>query len=107
MVSDIKGVHPPSLSAPHTLKIHVQDCPFLEAGTSSECCTGSVILRSGYSTVPMPCYRTDILADSSVCPHCDQLWALQDDDSFYALDPETMDKAAEFYRAGKTGVMKK
>ena len=107
MVTDIKGVHSPSLSAPRTLKIHVKDCPFLDAGTSSECCTGSVILRSGHSTVSMPCYRTDILANSSVCAHCDQLWALQDDDSFYALDPKTMEEAAEFYRAGKTGVMKK
>ena len=107
LVSDTKGVHPPSLSAPRTLKIQVKDCPFLEAGTSSECCTGSVISRSGHSTVSMPCYRTDILADSSVCAHCDQLWALQDDDSFYTLAPKTMDKAAEFYRAGKTDVMKK
>ena len=47
------------------------------------------------------------MADSSVCEHCDQLWALQNDDGFYVLEPETMDKAAQFYEAGKTGVMKK
>ena len=107
LVADIKGIHPPSLTAPRTLKIHVEDCPFLEAVTSSECCTGSIISRSGHSTISMPCYRTDILADSSVCSHCDQLWALQGDDNCYTLNPKSMDKAAEFYRAGKTGVMRK
>ena len=81
MVTDIKGVHPPSLSVPHTLKIHTNDWPFLEVGTSSECYTGSVILLNGHFTVSMSCYHTDILTDSSVYVHYDQLWSLQDDDS--------------------------
>ena len=107
LVTDIKGVHPPSLTAPNTLKIFAEDCPFLDAGTSSECCTGCVIWRTGHSTVCVPCFRTDILEDNSVCAHCEQLWAAPNESGFYVLNPETMDKAAEFYKPGKTGVMKK
>ena len=55
----------------------------------------------------MPCYRTDILHDNSVCAHCNELWAARDGAGFYALKPEAMGKAAEFYKPGKTGVMKK
>ena len=107
IVADIKGIHPPSLTAPKTLRIHAEECPFLEAGTSSDCCEGSIICRSGHSTISMPCYRTDLLSDSSLCEHCQQLWATQDGDGFYVLDPETMDKAAQYYAPGMTGVMKK
>ena len=107
MAADIKGVHPASLIAPKTLKIHAADCPFLEAGISNDCCTGAVLGRAGHLTVSLPCYRTDILADSSVCAHCEQLWASENEEGMYELKPEVMDKAAEFYTAGKTGVMKK
>ena len=107
MVGDVKGIHPPSLEAPQTLKIHSKACPFLEAGTSAECCAGSIISRSGHATVSMPCYRTDLQADNAVCAHCEQLWAARDEEGFYILDPKTMDKAAEFYKPGKSGVMKK
>ena len=107
LVADIKGIHPPSLSAPKTLRISAHDCPFLQAGTSSECCTGCVISRTGHLTISMPCYRTDLLADNSVCARCEQLWASPGEDGNFALDPKTMDKAADFYKPGKTGVMKK
>ena len=107
LVADIKGIHPPSLTAPKTLRIHMDECPFLEAGTSSDCCTGSIIGRSGHSTISMPCYRTDLLADNSLCEHCQQLWAAHDEEGYYMLDPKTMDKAALFYKAGRTGVLRK
>lgn len=107
LVSDVKGVHPPSLSSPLTLRIHSDDCPFLGAGTSAECCTGSVLARTGHLTVSMPCYRTDILHDNSVCAHCNELWAANDSDGFYSLKPGAMEKAADLYKPGKTGVMKK
>ena len=42
MVADVKGVHPPSLSAPRTLRISSKDCPFLQAGLSNDGCAGSV-----------------------------------------------------------------
>ena len=82
IVSDIKGIHPPSLKALRTLRIHSDNCPFLEGGTSDQCCAGSVISRCGHLTVSLPCYRTDLLADSSVCEHCEELWADQDKDGF-------------------------
>ena len=107
MVGDVKGIHPPSLDAPRTLVVHVHNCPFLNAGTSNDCCTGSILGRSGHATVTMPCYRTDIPADSTVCPHCNELWAFPDEDNMCKLDVATMPKAAEFYKAGKTGVMRK
>ena len=107
LVADIKGIHPPSLSAPLTLRIHAKDCPFLETTISAECCTGSVLCRSGHATLSMPCYRTDLLADSTVCDHCDELWAQRDENGFYVLDPAKMEKAAQVYKPGKTGVMKK
>ena len=107
MVADVKGVHPPSLSMPRTLRISSADCPFLQAGISNDGCAGSVLARAGHLTVSMPCYRTDILADSSLCEHCEQLWAVEGPDGHYCLDPEKMDKAAAFYIAGKTGVMHK
>ena len=107
LVADIKGIHPPSLSAPLTLRIHAKDCPFLETTISAECCTGSVLCRSGHATLSMPCYRTDLLADSTVCDHCEELWAQRDENGFYVLDPAKMEKAAQVYKPGKTGVMKK
>ena len=55
----------------------------------------------------MPCFRTDILPDSSICAHCEQLWTFQDDNNCFVLDPESMDKVAEFYRSDKSVVMKK
>ena len=107
MVGDVKGIHPPSLDAPRTLSVHVHNCPFLNAGTSNDCCTGSILARSGHATVTMPCYRTDIPADSTVCAHCNELWAFPDDDNVCKLDVATMPKAAEFYQPGKTGVMRR
>ena len=107
LVTDIKGVHPPSVAAPSTLKIHGDDCPFIGAGTSADCCTGSVLARRGHLTVSMPCYRTDVLHDNSLCAHCEELWADKDDAGFYVLKPKLMKKAAEVYKAGQSGVMKK
>ena len=107
LVADVKGVHQPSLSAPRTLRISSVDCPFLQAGISNDGCAGSVLTRVGHLTLSMPCYRTDILADSSLCEHCEQLWAVEGADGCYTLDPEKMDKAAAYYKAGKTGVMHK
>ena len=36
LVADIKGVHPPSLTVPKTLKIHADEYKFLEEDTSTE-----------------------------------------------------------------------
>ena len=107
IAADISGIHPPSLSAPNTLKIHEEDCPFLDAGTSNECCSGAVLWRSGHSTVTIPCFRTDVLADNTVCSHCEQLWSESNDDGVYCLDVHKMPRAAEVYAPCKKGVMKK
>ena len=107
LVADIKGVHPPTLAAPSSLKINGDFCPFVGAGTSADCCTGSVLARRGHLTVSLPCYRTDVLHDNSVCAHCEELWADKDEEGFYVLRPKLMKNAAEVYKAGKTGVMKK
>ena len=70
-------------------------------------CTDSVLARTGHLTVSMPCYRKDVLHDNSVCAYCEELWADKDDAGCYALKPKVMKKAAELYKSGKTGVMKK
>ena len=55
----------------------------------------------------MPCYSTDILADSTFCAHCEELWSAKHDNGFYAVNPATMPKAAQLYKPGKSGVLKK
>ena len=45
--------------------------------------------------------------DTKVCEHCEELWSSRDANGFYTLDPAKMEKAAEVYKPGKTGVMRK
>ena len=99
LVKDFEGLHPVSLFAKSVLKIKVWHVPFLNRGACGECCQGAYLARWGHKTVALKCYSTDLTTGSAVCDHCEQLWALPNDDEEYVLQ-ESMDAAWERYKKG-------
>ena len=105
VVADIDGLHPLSLYAKSAKKIHSWHVPFLNEGVEGECCGGAVLRRFGHKTVALKCYETKLAKDASVCGHCEELWAMPDDDLVYALTDE-MKRASALYEQGERKALK-
>ena len=82
MVCDIDGLHPVTLYQKSTLAIESWKVPFLNKGAAGKCCTGAFIARFGHKTVALKCFETELTSRSSVCAHCEELWAMSSDDMF-------------------------
>ena len=103
MVTDVEGLHPVTLYQKSTLKIESWKVPFLHKGASGECCTGAYIARFGHKTVALKCFETELTAESAVCAHCEELWALASDDNVHEVKDD-MDAARERLKKGSGGL---
>ena len=86
-------------SAPST-RIHTDFVPFLNFGACYERCSGAKLLRHERNTISMPCFETTLVSGGSVCAHCNELWAMTNDDGFFQLVPDEMPNAAACYEDG-------
>ena len=77
--------------------IHATSVPFLEFGTIDNRCAGAKLIRYKRATTAVPCFDKTMDATSSVCKHCNELWAHQDEDGFYCFDPTSMAEATKCY----------
>ena len=62
-------------------------------------------MRLGHKTATVKCYSTELTKQSTVCAHCEQLWALADDDGFYEVTEDMKDAWAR-YQKGERKAMK-
>ena len=105
MVCDIDGLHPVTLYQKSTLAIESWKVPFLNKGAAGKCCTGAFIARFGHKTVALKCFETELTSRSSVCAHCEELWAMSSDDNVYAVE-QSMKHACARYAKGERRAMK-
>ena len=85
--------------------INVDDVPFLNYGNVSNRCSGAKLVSYKRETVAIPCFDKRIDADNCVCHHCNDLWALFDDDGIHVLDPSSMIHATTHYAPGEFKVI--
>ena len=90
MVGDAHKLRSLQLEKETTLKVHRVHAPFLRCSDSVHCCEGALLRRSNRTTVAIPCLSTELVEGAKVCAHCEQLWAVADDDGWYKLDAVTM-----------------
>ena len=105
VVGDVEKLHPVTVHAKSTLRVDRRNVPFLNEGVAGECCMGASLVRVGHKTVTVKCYETRLTSESTVCAHCEQLWALTDDDGVYEL-LEDMTHAWPRYEKGVRKAMK-
>ena len=86
VVGDFDKLHPVTLYAKSTLKVASWDVPFLNEVTAGECFVGASLVRWGHKTATVKCFSAKLTTESTVCAHCEQLWAMPDDDGIYELD---------------------
>ena len=105
VVADVEGLHPVTVFVKSTLKVDRFNVPFLNEGAPGECCMGASLVRLGHKTATVKCYSARLTTGSTVCAHCEQLWAVTDDDGVYEL-VEDMAEAWARYRKGAHRAMK-
>ena len=101
MTGDVYKLRSLQANTESAVKVHQVHAPFLRCSSSVHCCEGATLHRSSRTTVGIPCLSTDLVEGGKVCSHCEQLWAVHDDDGWYKLDKLTMPKAFNFYAPGK------
>ena len=101
VVADVEHLHPVTIYAKSTLKVGRWNVPFLEEGVAGECCMGASLVRWGHKTATVKCYSARLTTHSSVCAHCEQLWAMADDDGFYELKEEMADAWGRYTKGAR------
>ena len=96
----MQGLHPLSLFEKSASKIQQWNVPFLNRGAPAECCDGAKLCRFGHKTVAVRCYVTTLTSGTTVCAHCEELWALVDDNLVYKLSDD-MKQACKVYEKGE------
>ena len=105
VVGDVEKLHPVTVFHKSTLRVDRRNVPFLNEGAAGECCMGALLVRVGHKTATVKCYSTRLTSLSTVCAHCEQLWAVTDDNGIYELR-EDMPQAWARYRKGVHRTMK-
>ena len=70
MTGDIEDTSPINLDAGPSLKLHVDDVPFLNFGATHERCSGARMVRFKRATVAIPCFEQIFAAGDSLCGCC-------------------------------------
>lgn len=98
VVGDIEQLHPVTWYAKSTLKVERWNVPWLNEGAAGECCMGALLTRWKHKTATVKCYSTELTDASTVCAHCEQLWAVSDDDGVYELKEDMADAWSRYQK---------
>ena len=73
MTGDIADASPINLDAGSSLKVYLDDAPFINFGATHERCSGARMLRFQRATVTIPCFEQKFVAGETLCECCSEL----------------------------------